>query len=157
MDRYRDDRRWVIFLSFLIAVILEKMPWPEQFIYYRPTWLVLILIYWVMEIPHRVSIGTGFFLGILMDLIQGLALGIYALAYSIICYFVSYKHHLIKNIAIWQQSLIIAGLSVVMNFTIYLAEFLSSFVVFYPKIFWNCLVNAIFWPWVFLLLREVRS
>lgn len=133
------------------------MPWPEQFIYYRPTWLVLILIYWVMALPHLVSIGTGFFLGLLIDLIQGSALGVHALAYSMICYLVSYKHQLFRNISLWQQqSLVIAGLSVVMNFIIYWGECLSSLVLFHPEIFWNCLINAILWPWMFLLLRKVR-
>ncbi|MFV9997206.1 MAG: rod shape-determining protein MreD [Arsenophonus endosymbiont of Dermacentor nuttalli] len=156
MDQYRGNGRWIIWLSFLIAIILEQMPWPEQFIYYRPTWLVLILVYWVMALPHWVSVGTGFFLGILMDLIQGSALGVQALSYSMICYLVSYKHQLLRNMALWQQSLVIAGLSVIMNFTIFWAEFLSSLVLFHPEIFWNCLINAILWPWMFLLLRKVR-
>lgn len=91
-----------------------------------------------------------------MDLIQGSALGVHALAYSLICYLVSYKHQLLRNMALWQQSLVIAGLSVVMNFTIFWAEFLSSLVLFHPEIFWNCLINAILWPWMFLLLRKVR-
>ncbi|MGP1924811.1 MAG: rod shape-determining protein MreD [Arsenophonus sp. NEOnobi-MAG3] len=156
MDQYRGNGRWIICLSFLIAIILEQVPWPEQFIYYRPTWLGLILIYWVMALPHRVSVGTGFFFGILTDLIQGLALGVHALAYSMLCYLVSYKHHLLRNMALWQQSLVIAGLSVVMNFTIFLAEFFSSLILFHPEVFWNCLINAILWPWMFLLLRKVR-
>lgn len=156
MDQYRGNGRWIIWLSFLIAIILEQVPWPEQFIYYRPTWLALILIYWVMALPHRVSVGSGFFLGIFMDLIQGSALGVHALAYSMICYLVSYKHQLLRNMALWQQSLVIAGLSVVMNFTIFWAEFLSSLVLFHPEVFWNCLINAILWPWMFLLLRKVR-
>ncbi|MGP1958964.1 MAG: rod shape-determining protein MreD [Arsenophonus sp. NC-CH8-MAG3] len=146
----------MIFLSFLIAIILEQVPWPDQFSYYRPTWLALTLIYWVMALPHRVSVGTGFFFGILMDLIQGSALGVHALAYSILCYLASYKHQLLRNMPLWQQSLFIAGLSVVMNFTIFWTEFLSSLVLFHPELFWNCLINAILWPWMFLLLRKVR-
>ncbi|MFP3019315.1 MAG: rod shape-determining protein MreD [Arsenophonus sp.] len=157
MDQYRNNGRWIIWLSFLIATILEQMPWPKQFIYYKPTWLALILIYWVMSLPHRVNVGIGFFLGILMDLTQGLILGIHALAYTIICYLVSYKHHLIRNMALWQQSIIIAGLSVVINYTIFLVEFLFSFILFHPEIFWNCFINAILWPWIFLLLRKIQQ
>ncbi len=109
-----------------------------------------------MALPHRVSVGTGFFLGILIDLIQGSTLGVHALAYSILCYLVSYKHQLLRNMPLWQQSIFIAGLSIIMNFTIFLTEFLSSLVLFHPKLFWNCLINAILWPWIFLLLRKVR-
>ncbi|MGP1939414.1 MAG: rod shape-determining protein MreD [Arsenophonus sp. ET-DL9-MAG3] len=158
MDQYHShgNRRWIIWLSFLIAIIFEQMPWPEQFIYYRPTWLVLILIYWVMALPHRISVGTGFFLGILMDLIQGLTLGVNALAYSMICYLTSYKYQLLRNISLWQQSIVIAGLSMIMNSIIFLAEFLFSLVLFHPKIILNCLINAILWPWIFLSLRQIR-
>ncbi|MGP1931375.1 MAG: rod shape-determining protein MreD [Arsenophonus sp. ET-YP4-MAG3] len=158
MNQYRNygNKRWIIWLSFLIAIIFDQMPWPEQFFYCRPIWLILILTYWVMALPHRISIGTGFFLGILMDLIQGLTLGANALAYSIICYFTSYKHQLLRNISLCQQSFVIAGLSMLMNFIIFLVEFLFSFVLFHPKIFLNCLINAILWPWIFLLLRQIR-
>ncbi|MFP3014659.1 MAG: rod shape-determining protein MreD [Arsenophonus sp.] len=156
MNHYRGNRRWIIWLSFLIAIILEQMPWPEQFIYYRPTWLILILVYWVMALPHRVSVGTGFFLGILIDLIQGSALSVHGLPYSIICYLISCKYHILRNITLYQQSLVIAALSIIMNFIIFWAEFFSSFILFHFEIFWNCLINAILWPWMFLLLRKFR-
>ncbi|MGP1871556.1 MAG: rod shape-determining protein MreD [Arsenophonus sp.] len=157
MDYYHgSNKQWIIWLSFLIAIILEQMPWPEQFIYYRPMWLLLILIYWVMALPHRISIGTGFFLGILIDIIQGSTFGVNALAYSIICYLISCKHNLIRNIPLWKQSIVVSGLSVFMNFIIFSAEFFSSVILFHMKIFWNCLINAILWPWIFLLLRKIR-
>ncbi|MDT9587247.1 MAG: rod shape-determining protein MreD [Candidatus Arsenophonus melophagi] len=156
MDKYCGNRKWIIWMSIFIAIILEQIPWPDQFMYYRPTWLALILIYWVMALPHRVSIGIGFFLGILMDSIQSSALGVHALAYSIISYLVSYKHQIFRNVALWQQSLIISVLSVLMNFIIFLAEFFESLALFHPAIFWNCLINSILWPWMFLFLRKVR-
>ncbi len=156
MNQHHRRRGWIIWLSFLIAMVLQIMPWPEQFFMFRPTLLMLCLIYWLLALPHRVSVGTGFVLGMITDLLHGSILGANALAFSLISFLVAFKFQLIRNMPLWQQSLVVAGLSTLMNCCVFLAYVSLPKVLFHPEVFWNGVVNGILWPWLFLLMRKIR-
>lgn len=146
----------VIATTLLVALILQTIPWPGVLDFVRPSWLLLVLGYWVLALPHRVNVGTALIVGLIWDLLIGSTLGIRGMMMSIVIYIIALNFLVLRNMALWQQATIIALLSVVLETLIFLGEYLIQDVSFNPMSLWSALVNCILWPWMFLLLRRVR-
>ncbi|RSD32658.1 rod shape-determining protein MreD [Vibrio pectenicida] len=146
----------VIALSFLIALTLQTIPWPGVLDLLRPSWLLLVACYWVLALPHRVNVGTALILGLLWDLLLGSTLGIRGMMMSIVVYLVALNFLLLRNMALWQQAILIGLLSMILDVLIFSGEYLVQDIAFNPLLLWSGLINTILWPWLFLLMRRVR-
>ncbi|MGC9423054.1 MULTISPECIES: rod shape-determining protein MreD [Vibrio] len=148
--------RSVIWGSFLLALVVQTIPWPGTLDLLRPSWLLLVTCYWVMALPHRVNVGTAFTLGLFWDLLLGSTLGIRGMMMSIIIYLVAMNFLVLRNMALWQQAIIIALLAMGLEVLIFFGEYLIQDVAFNPLSLWSGVISCILWPWMFLLLRRVR-
>ena len=146
----------VIGCSFLVALILQTIPWPGSLDLFRPSWLLLVTCYWVLALPHRVNVGSALILGLLWDLLIGSTLGIRGMMMAIVMYIIAMNFLVIRNMALWQQAMIIAALTVLFEVLIFFGEYLIQDVVFNPLSLWSALINCILWPWMILLMRRVR-
>lgn len=146
----------VLCLIFMSAFVLEIMPWAEGFRGMRPTWLVLVLSYWALALPNKVSVGTAFLAGIVWDLILGSILGIHALVLSIAIYFVAKYHLILRNLSLWLQSLLMMVFVALIRFAIFLVELILHSAEFNSQELLGAVISGILWPWIFLLMRQIR-
>jgi rod shape-determining protein MreD len=77
-------RTGVIVASFVGALLLDFMPWPDVTL--APDFVALTLAFWCVRQPRRVGLATGFALGLLVDAGNGVLLGQHALAYSALAF-----------------------------------------------------------------------
>ncbi|MGZ8201847.1 MAG: rod shape-determining protein MreD [Burkholderiales bacterium] len=75
-----------IAFTLIAAALLNLLPWSGWALWFRPDFVALVVLYWVIEQPHRVGFTAAFMLGLLMDVADGALLGQHALAYSILVY-----------------------------------------------------------------------
>jgi rod shape-determining protein MreD len=145
-----------IYLSLFVALILTVMPMPQLVKLARPDWVLLVLMYWTMALPQRISVGTAFFSGFIVDVLVGTVLGVNALAFSVVIFIVAQHHLKIRNFSIVQQSLLVGLLLALYQLLLFwLSHFLTG-VYFMPQYLWPVVTGMLVWPWLFWLLRRYR-
>lgn len=141
---------------FIFTFALELMPWPVTFQSFKPSWLVLVLLYWILAIPNKISIGTAFILGIIWDLILGSILGVHALVLSVFAYLIAINHLVLRNLSLWFQGILTILFVIAIRLSIFLIEFFLNGVHFNWQAIFGAITSGILWPWLFLLLRIIR-
>ena len=146
----------IIVLTFVVALLLTIVPLPEWARYARPDWVGLVLIYWCLALPDRVGVITGWFAGLLVDLVTGTILGQHALALTIVAYLTQRLHQRIRLFPILQQAFTVMVLLILHQL---LALWISRIIgrPGAPWYFWApSLLGMLLWPVVFVLLRNMR-
>ncbi len=146
----------LIAISIFFALVMALMPLPISFEPYRPDWVLLVLMYWSLAVPHRLNIGTAWVVGLLMDLASGSPLGVNSLTYSVCIFITASNFQKIRNFSLWQQSILIAlFLTLYHLMQFWLNHFLMG-VYFSPHYMWPVLTGMLCWWWIFLILRKYR-
>lgn len=147
---------WFISLSILIALVLSIMPLPLELKPWRPDWVVMVVIYWTIALPHRVGIGTAWVVGFLLDILLGTVLGIHAFALSLVVYICASNFQKIRNFSVWQQAALIMVFLTLYHLVIF---WLNRFLIqlnFDIEFILPSLTSGVFWLWLFPVMRSLR-
>ncbi|HCK80212.1 MAG TPA: rod shape-determining protein MreD [Candidatus Competibacteraceae bacterium] len=147
---------WIIALSFLLAFLLGGIPWPGWLERFRPDWVAMALIFWSIALPHRVGIGSGWLVGLLLDVGRGALLGQHALAFAAVAYLTLQTYRRIRVVPVWQQTFSVLVFLLVEQILVF---WISGVIGYPPKDWWYlapAVGGMVCWPLVFIVLRDVR-
>lgn len=152
--RTRGGTYVAILVSFFVALLLAALPLPQILSYWRPEWAVMVLVFWVLNVPGLAGIGTGFLYGLLVDVLQGTPFGMHSLSLCVVAWAAGLVVRRVSVFSLWQTGGLVLGLV-----ALYLGCNLAilSFLGRAPESLWYwlpALTSALVWPTVMLSLRR---
>ncbi|GGC81366.1 rod shape-determining protein MreD [Vreelandella lutescens] len=146
----------VVWLSLVLTLCLQVMPLADGWQVYRPEWIGLMLIYWCMRAPDRVGVFHGFVFGLLMDLIEGTALGQHALILSLLAFLAALVYSRFRAYSLVQQSvLVLVLLGLVQLIEQWLRTLTGDFSIHLSFLI-PSLVSAFLWPWLSTMFKAIE-
>lgn len=146
----------VIPLTLVVGLVLQILPLPAAAEFYRPDWVALILLYWSMALPGRVGLWAAFVTGLLVDVAQGTLLGQHSLAFVIIIFINLNFHMQVRVLHLGRQMFYVFSLMLINQFILVWIEGMLQREPSILAYFAAPLTGMAIWPWVFILLRDIR-
>ena len=147
--------RYIVF-SLIIALALTIVPVPEYLASFRPEWVALVLLYWIMALPQRLGVNVAWILGLCLDVLKGALIGQHALALAVLAYLMLNLSLRIRVYPFWQQSVVV-GLILFIYYALLLWIYDMTGTINYSwHYWWPVLLGALLWPWIFIILRDLR-
>lgn len=156
MSIQKPNAHWVVWLSLLIAVVLNLIPMPAWMSIARPAWVPMVVMYWVMALPERFGLFFAFFTGLLLDIFLGSTFGQSSIGLLLVAVIVLGLHRRLRMFPWWQQAFmvfVIVGFYQLLNLWIRSALGKATPSLWYMM---PALTSAAFWPWISVSLRFVR-
>lgn len=151
------ESRSLILLTIMAAILLSMLPVPELLEPFKPYWVALVVIYWVLETRAMISLGQAFLIGLVVDILSGSLLGQHALSLVVMVFLVQRFRFRLRFFPPWQQALSVLALLVndriiLIWINALMGEPLPTLGYWLPP-----LIGMAIWPWLFLLLDRLRA
>ena len=154
MIDYHSESRWslekptnaaVILLSFFIALALNMLPYRDLLFSYKPDFVALLLVYWLMHRERLINYAAAFVLGLMSDLAYAATLGQHALAYAVIALMVNSLRSRFVVLDLWQQAVNVFIVLAAGQATLFAVSYFIEDAELHWRHFLPCVVGAAMW------------
>ena len=114
------SRSWFMpAISLVLTLALGVVPLPDSVEPLRPDWVAVVLLYWSLMSPRRLSLFTAFWMGLAVDTLSGALLGQNALALLVIVYIADRFHLRLRVFPVSQLALTVLVLLGLYEFVLF--------------------------------------
>lgn len=148
---------WWFAGTLAAALLLMLVPLPLALEPFKPYWPALVLLYWTLESEERMTLGLAFVVGLVADLLNGVMLGEQALRLCALVFIAMRFRSRLRFFPMWQQTLAVLVLLLNDRFLLLMVRALAG-ATLPPASWWIApFVGAALWPFLFLLLDDLRA
>ena len=144
-----------VYLTLLIALLCQLFPWVGQGIIFRPAFMLVVLLYWILRAPNLCNVGTAWVAGLLVDLATSSLLGQHALSFTITAYIALTYQRRLALFNGWQLAGYVLVLLIVERIVLLLLKIFAG--NDYPGLqyFWPILAGLILWQCMILMFGGI--
>lgn len=151
------DNLVLISCSLIIALMLSILPLPTWAIWFRPCWVVMVILFWQISAPQNLGLSIVWLLGLTMDALYGSVLGQHAFTLVIIYYLASKFARLMRILPLWQQTSIIALLIIIDQLILTFIQVLFGDIIHTWFFVFRVLSSIVLWPLVYIFMIELHK
>lgn len=139
--------------TFVAALLVNLLPWSGWWIFVKPDFVALVVLYWCIQQPRKVGFASAWLLGLVMDVAEGSLFGQHALAYSVLAFAGIVLHRRVLMFTMRDQILHVVVL-LLMNDLIVLGVRMFAGAAFPGwRYFAGSLIAAALWPMLTYLFK----
>lgn len=151
------EPRWAVFFTVLLALIAQVVQLPDWLSLVRPSFVVLVILYWSIYAPHAGGIFAPWLAGLGLDVFTSDVLAQNALAVALVAYIAMTLHQRLRNQTLVQQSLFVFAMLTLSEFVVFAIEGWSGNSISSPWRWLQPMIGAMLWPFVALLVGRTHS
>ena len=95
----------LMFISFICAFALTIIPVDFDWRWWRPEFVLLLVIYWSMYASQYFGLVAAWCVGLIMDLLLMSPLGFHSLSVLLVSYIAHLSYRRIRNYVLWHQAI----------------------------------------------------
>ncbi|MBI5448244.1 MAG: rod shape-determining protein MreD [Gammaproteobacteria bacterium] len=131
--------------SLFASLVLLIIPSPSWAIWFKPTWVEMIVFFWALYLPQHFNLITAWIVGLIVDVLTNAPLGEHAATLIFTTYFVKTFHQQLRMFPLWQQSCAISVLLLVHQLILFWMQQIlgqkPTWLIWVPP-----LLNLFLWP-----------